>query len=239
MADVEVIPELKQIVGAMLFGARHPIAKADIRKVLKQVAEDRQDAAKDFAAVTMADIEQAIQDLREGLRAARAGIDVVEVAHGYRLVNDSSCGPWLRELLDKGKPARLSQPALETLAVIAYRQPCTRAEIEAVRGVEVSQITRNLLELGLIRLVGRSDLPGRPWLLSTTQKFMEHFGLRSLEDLPGIEELKRMEAERQRPAATQEALPLGGTGKGEEDVPGDGEDLAEDEEDEFDEDDEE
>jgi segregation and condensation protein B len=223
----------------MLFGARHPIAKADIRKVLKQVAEDRKDAAKDFAAVTMADIEQAIQDLREGLRSARAGIDVVEVAHGYRLVNDSSCGPWLRELLDKGKPARLSQPALETLAVIAYRQPCTRAEIEAVRGVEVSQITRNLLELGLVRLAGRSDLPGRPWLLSTTQKFMEHFGLRSLEDLPGIEELKRMEAERQKPAATQEALPLGEKSAGEEVARGDGEDVAEDEEDEFDEDDEE
>lgn len=198
MDEVEILPELKEIVGAMLFGARQPVSIADIRRVLKQVAEEEGGVAKDFARAGEEDIRGAVDELKRALAACKAGVQVVEVAHGFRLVNDANCGPWLRRLLEKGKPARLSQPALETLAVIAYRQPCTRAEIEAVRGVEVDQMVRNLLELQLVRMVGRSELPGRPWMLGTTHKFMEYFGLRSLEDLPGIQELRRMEAEQMK-----------------------------------------
>jgi segregation and condensation protein B len=146
--------------------------------------------------------------LGKDLASARLGFSIAEVANGYRLVNDASCGPWLRRLLEKGKPSRLSPPALETLAIIAYRQPCTRAEIEAVRGVEVDQMVRNLLELQLIRLVGRSELPGRPWLIGTTQKFLEHFGLNSLDDLPGVEELRRMETAQIKKKAGQDEFPL-------------------------------
>ncbi|MCX7008250.1 MAG: SMC-Scp complex subunit ScpB, partial [Kiritimatiellaeota bacterium] len=98
-------------------------------------------------------------------------------------------------MLEKGRTAHLSRPALETLAIIAYRQPCTRSEIEAVRGVAVDSLIHNLLELQLIKVVGRSELPGKPWQYGTTQAFLEHFGLRAIDDLPGVEELRRMEAE--------------------------------------------
>ena len=111
-------------------------------------------------------------------------------------------------MLQKGRGARLSLPALETLAIVAYRQPCVRSEIEAVRGVAVDAILKNLLEMQLVRVIGRSELPGRPWMFGTTQKFMEHFGLKSLDDLPGTDELRRMEAEQsaraRKPGAASE-----------------------------------
>jgi segregation and condensation protein B len=209
MPDPATIPELRQIIGALLFGSRHPLGVPEIRRVLKQTAEGATGPVADFGEVGKADIERAIQELKQTLAAAKVGFNIVEVANGYRLANDGSCGGWLRSLLDKGRPARLSQPALETLAIVAYRQPCTRSEIEAIRGVAVDQMVRTLLEMQLLRLAGRSELPGRPWLLGTTQKFLEHFGLRSLDDLPGVDELKRMEAERVQKADPAPPEPSG------------------------------
>lgn len=198
MPETETIPELRQIIGALLFGSRHPLGVKEIRRVLKQTAEGATGSVADFAEASKADIDGAIEELQKILAEARVGFSVVEVANGYRLANDSSSGRWLRSLLDKGRPSRLSQPALETLAIIAYRQPCVRSEIEGIRGVAVDQMVRTLLEMQLVRLAGRSELPGRPWLLGTTHKFLEHFGLKSLDELPGIEELKRMESQRLR-----------------------------------------
>lgn len=198
MNDVseDVLPELKEIVGAILFAARNPVSLAQIRSVLQRTAETYGGATRDFAAASEPEIAAAVEALIVDFETHRTGLRVVEVAGGFRLENRPRCGPWLRTLLEKGRPNRLSQPALETLAIIAYRQPIIRAEIEAVRGVAVDQILRNLLDLGLIRIVGRSELPGRPWMFGTTQKFLEQFGLRSLEDLPGLEELRRINAER-------------------------------------------
>jgi segregation and condensation protein B len=101
------------------------------------------------------------------------------------------CGPFVRSLLEKNQTVRLSKPALETLAIVAYRQPCLRSEIEEVRGVSVDAVLRKLIEMQLIRVVRRSELPGRPWLFGTTQKFLEHFGINTIDELPGAEELKR------------------------------------------------
>jgi segregation and condensation protein B len=205
VSEINVLPELSQIVGAMLFAAKGPVSISDVRRCLKQVAEERGGMYRDFAEASDQVILEAIADVRERLREARIGILVNEIGSGFRMENDSTCGPWLRALLQKGRPNRLSRPALETLAVIAYRQPCTRAEIEAVRGVAVDQILRNLIDLQLIRITGRSELPGRPWQFGTTQKFLEYFGLKSIKDLPGIEELRRMEAEQEaRRAAAQQ-----------------------------------
>ncbi len=192
MSQVEVLPELKEIVGAILFAAKSPVQAAQILQTLGQCAEKFGGVAKDYAAATEADVAAALTALREELERGHTGLRVVEVAHGYRLENIPSCGLWLRTFLEKGRANRLSPPALETLAIIAYRQPVMRSEIEAVRGVAVDQILRNLLDLQLIRICGRSDLPGRPWLFGTTQKFLEYFGLRSLEDLPGMDELRRI-----------------------------------------------
>ena len=201
MDEIEVLPEVKQIAGAMLFASKLPLTAAEIRKVLKQVAELRGGATKDFAELSEADIRAALDQLGRDLEAARAGVHLVEVANGYRLQNDVNCGPWLRQMLERGKANRLTKPALETLAIIAYRQPVMRSEIEAVRGVAVDQVLRNLVDLGLVRIVGRSELPGRPWLFGTSQKFLEYFGLKNVHDLPGVEELRRMEAEQKARAA--------------------------------------
>ncbi len=192
----DVLPELKEIVGALLYAARHPLSIAQMRTILERTAETFGGAAKDYAAAGEPEIAAAIQALIVDLEQNKIGLQVVEVAGGFRLENRPRCGPWLRLLLEKGRPNRLSAPALETLSIIAYRQPIVRSEIEAVRGVAVDQILRNLLDLQLIRIVGRSDLPGRPWMFGTTQKFLEQFGLRSLQDLPGLEELRRINAER-------------------------------------------
>lgn len=195
--DRGLLPELKQIVGALLFGSKTPLGVAEIRKVLQQTAEIWGEHTRQYAEASNEDIAIAVSQLRADLAERKTGMRIQEVAGGYRLENDPACGPWLRQLLARGKPTRLSRPALETLAIIAYRQPCMRSEIEAVRGVAVDQILRNLLEMQLIRIVGRSPLPGRPWLFGTTQKFLEHFGLKSLDELPGIEELRRMETDKE------------------------------------------
>ena len=119
------------------------------------------------------------------------GLGVALVAGAYRLQNDAACGPFVRALLEKNQVMRLSKPALETLAIVAYRQPCLRSEIEEVRGVSVDAVLRKLIDMQLVRVVRRSELPGRPWLFGTTQKFLEHFGINRIEDLPGSQELRR------------------------------------------------
>jgi segregation and condensation protein B len=189
-----VLPELKQIVGAMLFVRKEPLTVAEIRRVLSATAERRGGITTDFAKANETLIREAVDELGRDLADRKVGFHIIEVAGGFRLENDANCGPWLRVMLQKGRGTRLSLPALETLAIVAYRQPCVRSEIEAVRGVAVDAILKNLLELQLVRVVGRSELPGRPWMFGTTQKFMEHFGLKSLDDLPGTDELRRMEA---------------------------------------------
>jgi segregation and condensation protein B len=190
-----VLPELKQIIGAMLFVRKEPLTAAEIRRVLSSTAERRGGVTADFAKANEKQVREAVAELERELAERKLGFHLIEVAGGWRLENDANCGPWLRVMLQKGRGTRLSLPALETLAIIAYRQPCVRSEIEAVRGVAVDAILRNLLEMQLIRVIGRSELPGRPWMFGTTQKFMEHFGLKSLDDLPGTDELRRLEAE--------------------------------------------
>ena len=189
------LPVLKQIIGAMLFVRKDPLPIAEIRRVLKATAERRGGITADFAKADENLVREALGELGRDLTDRKTGFHLIEVAGGWRMENDANCGPWLRTMLQKGRGTRLSLPALETLAIIAYRQPCVRSEIEAVRGVAVDAILKNLLDLQLVRVVGRSELPGRPWMFGTTQKFMEHFGLKNLDDLPGTDELRRIEAE--------------------------------------------
>ena len=205
MDDMDVLPELKEIAGAVLFAAKQPVTAAQIRNLLRQTAEAAGGATKDFAAASESDVAAAVEDLRADLERAKSGLRVVDIAGGYRIENRPACGPWLRTFLEKGRPNRLSQPAMETLAIIAYRQPVMRSEIEKVRGVAVDQILRNLLDLQLVRIVGRSELPGRPWLFGTTQRFLEHFGLDRLENLPGMSELQRMTDDASREQSAGEA----------------------------------
>ncbi|MDP2991627.1 MAG: SMC-Scp complex subunit ScpB [Kiritimatiellota bacterium] len=208
-------PELKQVLGALLFAARKPIAAGELREILAQVNQNGEDAAHSFGKIQESDIRTALEQLKAELIERKQGLILLEVAGGFRFQTDPSGGPWVRHLLNLDKPARLSKPALETLAIIAYRQPATRAEIEALRGVNVDAMMRHLLELQLIRIIGRSDLPGRPLMYGTTQLFLEHFGLSSVKNLPGVEQLSRRDAERVKketdargqPALRSPALP--------------------------------
>ncbi|MBQ7252128.1 MAG: SMC-Scp complex subunit ScpB [Kiritimatiellae bacterium] len=199
------LPALSELVGAMLFVRKEPLTLAELRRVLKEAAKAYGGETEAFASADDDTLRAAVSDVARALEHASVGFRVREIAGGWQLENDVACGPWLRILLGRSRGTRLSIPALETLAVIAYRQPCIRADIEAVRGVAVDAVLKNLLELDLVRVAGRSDLPGRPWLFATATKFMEHFGLKSLRDLPGTDELRRMEAAQKKARAAAPA----------------------------------
>lgn len=184
MTEDTHFPELKQALGAMIFAADQALTIKDMRRCLRDVARKSEDGpAAAFAKVKDEDIAEALKALSETLQTEKTGFLLREVANGYRFQSDPACSPWLRHLLDLGQPKRLSWPALETLAIIAYRQPVTRAEIESVRGVSVDHIVRVLMEMQLVKIAGRSELPGRPFTYGTTHVFLEHFGLKGLEDL--------------------------------------------------------
>ena len=200
MSETQRSAELKQVLCAVIFAAQQPLSPANIRKLLTEVAaESNETTAVAFSELKEADLLAALAELEADWQRQSTGVHLAEVAGGYRFQTDIECGPWVRHLLNLGKPVRLSRPGLETLAIIAYRQPVTRSEIEGVRGVTIDHVLRLLMELQLVRIVGRSDLPGRPMLYGTTDLFLEHFGLTNIKELPGIEELSR------RAAAAQQA----------------------------------
>lgn len=179
--SVDELPDLKQILGSMIFAANRPISVGDMRKCLQQVAETEKDA-EIFGEVKGRQIRSALSELGRDLERAKPGFTLEEVSGGFRLQSVPSCGRWLKALL-QAKPQRLSRPALETLAIIAYRQPITRAEIEAIRGVSVGHVVKSLMELHLVKIAGRSELPGKPFLYGTTPSFLTHFGLKDIKDL--------------------------------------------------------
>ncbi len=191
-STVDVLPELKQIVGALLFAAKEPLTIKRIRKAMIETGNGFSGPYEQYAKATDKQIEGALEQLQGDLDKAKLGLGVAMVGGAYRLQNDAACGPFVRALLEKNQVMRLSKPALETLAIVAYRQPCLRSEIEEVRGVSVDAVLRKLIDMQLVRVVRRSELPGRPWLFGTTQKFLEHFGINHIEDLPGSQELKRV-----------------------------------------------
>ncbi|MCK5851258.1 MAG: SMC-Scp complex subunit ScpB [Kiritimatiellae bacterium] len=197
------MPELKQILGAMIFGANSPLTIRGMLKSLKDVAEEDGGETKCFLKVRASDVRSALDEITAECEKSRRGFFLVEVAGGFKFQTDPSCGVWLKSLLDIGRPSRLSRPALETLAIIAYRQPVVRSEIEAVRGVTVDHIVRGLMEMQLIKITGRSDLPGRPFMYGTTKIFLDHFGLKDLDELRAMEPMLLLERE-----AARNELPL-------------------------------
>jgi segregation and condensation protein B len=182
---------LQQIVGALLFGADHPLTVEDIRACLNHVVEDAAEESKEtlklFAEASPREVTDALKGIAQELERIGLGIEVVELNGGYRFQTQACCGRWVRDLLKVERPNRLSRPALETLAIIAYRQPVAKSEIESIRGVIIDHILKALMELHLVRIVGRSDLPGRPFLYGTTATFLDHFGLKSLEELNALD----------------------------------------------------
>ena len=184
---------LKQVVEALLFASQKPMMPKEIVSALKWAAHDATDAdALAFSKVKEIEVAALFQQLKFEYEEASRAFQLVEKASGWHLVTDPAAGIWVRQLYPESKPTRLSGPALETLAIIAYRQPLTRADIEAVRGVAVDGMMQTLLEKGLIRISGRSEVPGRPLLYETTQCFLEHFGLKNVDELPNAQELRHV-----------------------------------------------
>lgn len=166
---------LKSAIEALLFAANEPLTTRRIRDIL----------GLDDGRV----VRRAIENLRQEAAAAGRGIQIEEVAGGFRMLSNPACAEFVERLHASQRRSRLSQAALETLAIIAYKQPVHRADIEAIRGVQVDAVLRGLQERGLVRIVGRAEVLGRPFLYGTTRRFLEVFGLRSLDELPKAEEL--------------------------------------------------
>ncbi len=199
--------DLKRIVGSMIFASSGPLKLSEIRKCLKEVesaekASGSEDGGDDESsgpdnaktpAVSEGELRKIVEQLQAEVKESVAGFHLIEVAGGFRFETDPFCGKWLKQMLKQGNSQRLSQPALETLAIIAYRQPITRGEIERIRGVSVDHVVRNLLEFQLVKIVGRSELPGKPFLYGTTQRFLQHFGLKSIKELEDIQPMLKVE----------------------------------------------
>ncbi|MEJ5237839.1 MAG: SMC-Scp complex subunit ScpB [Limisphaera sp.] len=186
--------ELRSILEALLFVSQKALSPREIKEVLAQTAaaEDAPPEARPWRKVSEGDIEAELNALATQYEQAGHSYRLVCVAGAWQFVSKPEFAPWIRTLVGvKARPPRLSQPALETLAIIAYRQPVTRAEIEQIRGVNVDGVMQTLLERGLIQELGRAETVGRPMTYGTTDLFLEYFGLRSLEDLPAADELRR------------------------------------------------
>lgn len=190
--------ELLPIVEALLFSTQEPLSVADMCRAVKETAKDivesgeADESVKALGETTEEQVNAAITQLIEHYEKDGRSFTLVERSTGWRLCAKGDFAEWCRALFPGKRPQRLSQPALETLAIIAYRQPITRAGMEAVRGVSVDAMVQQLLDKGLIKIEGRADLPGRPLLYGTTDLFLEHFGVRTTDELPNATELRRV-----------------------------------------------
>jgi len=186
--------ELKFILESILFSAQQPLSPKELRDLLATAAEhDEEGTAKPFKKTSPDAIATALEELAREHNDAARSYRLVCVAGSWQFASEPDYAPWIKALVGhRNRPARLSQPALETLAIIAYRQPLTRTEIEQVRGVAVDGVMQTLLERGLVEQTGRAEIPGRPMQYGTTSAFLEYFGLKGLEDLPAADELRRI-----------------------------------------------
>jgi len=171
--------EVKNIIEAILFVSNNPISKAQMMEVL--------------GATDKKDLELAIKDLNQEYTEANHSFRIEEIAGGWQLRTRAEFSSWIKRMLNIQHREHLSGPALETLAIIAYKQPITKAEIEGIRGVSADYILHSLIDRKLIRITGRKNIIGRPFLYGTSKEFLGHFGLAGLKDLPDIDVLKLKE----------------------------------------------
>ncbi len=183
------------IIEALIFASNKPLKIKYVEQVLS------------ILAIKGLKVDELIQELKKKYDDESSGIELVFVADGWQFRTKPSLSEWVKKLTIV-KPSKLSTPALETLAIVSYRQPATRAEIEYIRGVDSGGVVKTLLERGLIKIVGKKELPGRPMVYGTTQEFLEVFGLKDLSELPNLEDLKQINSREQELEKKQEILPL-------------------------------
>ncbi len=192
--------ELKFILESILFTSQNPMSPKELRDLLGAAVEfaEENPEVKPFKKASVEAITAALEELQKEHEQAQRSYRLACVAGSWQFVTQPEYAPWVKALVGhKNRPPRLSQPALETLAIIAYRQPLTRAEAEQIRGVNIDGVLQTLLERGLVEQVGRAEgVPGRPMTYGTTPVFLEYFGLRSLDELPAADELRRVPVQR-------------------------------------------
>ena len=208
--------ELNSIIEALLFSANGALTSKAIAEAIRTTVKESDDETlDDLAKVSKEEVDIGIKELVLLYMEQGRAFSLTERPAGWRICALPEYAMWSKALFPAAKPARLSPPALETLAIIAYRQPITKANMEAVRGVAVDGVLQKLLDKNLVRIAGRADLPGRPLLYETTDLFLDHFGIRSIDDLPNSSELRQVplpeaesaESKDGQPVETQLAMP--------------------------------
>ena len=172
--------ELKAAIEAILFIAGNPLSLDRFKGLFEEAAEEQ--------------IEAQLALLKQDYDGRDAGVMLAEVAGGYQLATRPEQAAWIRKFKSVKVSSKLSKPALETLAIVAYKQPITRTEVELIRGVNIGGIMRNLMERRLVKIVGKKDVPGKPMLYGTSQEFLQYFGLKDLSALPTLKEFQELEA---------------------------------------------
>lgn len=168
----------KSVIEALLFASSKPLMPQDMRRVLK--------------FLSIKDIQNIVEELKAEYVRDNRSFEIVDIAGGWEVATKKEYAPWILKVELQKKAKQVTQSALESLAILAYKQPITKAEIEDLRGVDASGVMNTLVERGLIKIVGKKEVPGRPFLYGTTDKFLEHFGLKAISDLPNIEEIKNI-----------------------------------------------
>ena len=179
------MPNYKSAIEALLFVSEKPVLLDQLKEV--------------FPDLKPSQIQDLISQLQEEYVNRDAGMMIAEIAGGFQMLSNSHAAVYIREFYKTKTKEKLSRPALESLAIIAYKQPAGRAEVEMIRGVNSDGTIAHLLNKGLIKITGRKEVPGRPFLYGTTKEFLEYFGLKSLEDLPKIEEFHQLGLEPPKP----------------------------------------
>ena len=169
---------IKGVIEALLFVSERPVTLEQMDKVLETVGKK--------------DVKNAIQILQTEYETRKCGMNIVEIADGYQMLSNPNYVNYVRKFYKTKYKDKLSKPALESLAIIAYKQPVTRLEVELIRGVNSDGVITHLVTKELIKIMGRKDIPGKPFLYGTTKHFLEYFGLKSLETLPKLEEFEKL-----------------------------------------------
>lgn len=173
------LQNLKSAIESLIFISERPLLIEDIKKLLQDLEPSQ--------------IREIVESLKKELEERGSGVRLVEIAGGFQMVTAPENAPFIKDFYKIKHTEKLTGPSLETLAIIAYKQPVTRIDIEAIRGVNVDGVVKSLLEKNLIRIVGRKEVIGRPFVYGTTRLFLDYFGLKSLAELPKIEEFAQQD----------------------------------------------
>ena len=170
--------EARSIIESLLFMAGEPVTLDTLRKIVE---------------VDKYNTERLVRELISDYSVRNTGLFVVDVAEGFQMVTNPACAPWVKKLISTTAPKKLSQSSIETMAIIAYKQPIIKAEIEAIRGVNSDGVVKTLLERRLVKILGRKEVPGRPLMYGTTKEFLQYFGLKDLSELPTLKEFEEVD----------------------------------------------